>query len=234
MLVLNRKTTFQGLLVLATLAIIGLTGLVHGIWTHRWRTSRELEIASARVKELQLVLPGWNGKARAIQEESLKQAEITGYTRQLFTDEKDGQKVSFLLMCGRPGPLSVHTPQYCYGGAGYEMLGDPSPYQLRLPNGRMAQFLTARFFKPRSPGSPPLRIFWSWNDGKGWKTPGAPRWTFRRAEALHKLYVIREMAHVREPLSQEKAVSFLREILPVLQEKLFQAPKASEKTSGQM
>ena len=34
--------------------------------------------------------------------------------------------VGVLLLCGRPGPVSVHTPDLCFPGAGFQEAGEPT------------------------------------------------------------------------------------------------------------
>ena len=40
-----------------------------------------------------------------------------------------------LILCGRPGPVSIHTPDVCYRGLGYEPTGSPSRWDSRVEAG---------------------------------------------------------------------------------------------------
>ena len=56
---------------------------------------------------------------------------------------------SVLLVCGRPGPVSVHTPDVCYAGVGYAMENPPVLYQppSATPSG---EFWMADFVQQKS------------------------------------------------------------------------------------
>src|SRR5207244_1355928 len=126
-----------------------------------------------------------------------------------------------ILMCGRAGRMAVHTPEVCYGGAGFDMLGAPAPYPVAF-DGKQAIFWTARFAKPNTPGAD-LRLCWAWNAGGAWQAPSSPRWTFRGQPFLYKLYVIEEEAGYRRGGSAQAdaLADFLPHLLGALERTLF-------------
>ena len=213
---------FGGVLpVVAGLLLVLVTGLVHGLWSNRWSGEADLEAASARLTRAPLHVAGWKGQDESpLDARRLARAGAAGHLRRLYVNEQK-QTVSVTLLCGRFGPLSVHTPDVCYGGAGYEMLGSPVRRQIRLAGGGSAEVWTARFHKPSAPGEAPLRICWSWSAGAGWKAPDSPRWAFRMRPVLFKLYVAREMTRLEEPLDSDPSLAFLSEWLPELDRCLF-------------
>lgn len=213
------KENWHKLAILAAMLIIALTGVVHGLWTHRWGTNEDLIRAAARLKKADLNFEGWKGHDLELDPAKLKLAEIVGYRSWLAEQERTQRAVSLLLLCGEHGPISVHTPQYCYGGVGYEMVGDPVHHEFTLPDGKIATLWTARFHKPEASGEPPLRIFWGWNDGAGWQAPEYPRASF--FGALFKIYAVREMKSLDDPLESDPCVALLKQALPRLQKELF-------------
>jgi hypothetical protein len=124
-------------------------------------------------------------------------------------------------MGGRFGPLSVHTPDICYGASGYVVQGSQKPFEIKTADGSVARFWTARFVKPGAADAPSLRIYWSWNPGDSWQAPANPRWTFRMKPVLYKLYVTTR----DEAAEADVAVAFLRDWLPRLDQALFDQPK---------
>jgi hypothetical protein len=209
-----------------TAAFVLLVGsaVVHGLWTDRWSSGRDLEAALNRLDAIPLVAPHWRGRVQELDDEQAQTAARVGITkiaRRVFADESE-QRVTALLMCGRFGPLSVHTPDVCYGAAGYAMYGRAERVEVKPEEGKAATMWVATFHRPRSPESPPLRVIWGWNAGQGWLAPGNPRWTFRMKPVLHKLYVTREMTSLDEPLSQEPCLALLRAWLPELDRTLFE------------
>jgi hypothetical protein len=212
------------LILASALLLLLATAVVQGVWTDRWGGGDDLERALARLDQAPLTAEGWRGQSRDLESEQLEQARrvgIAGLSRRQFTRTTDGQKVWTILMGGRFGPLSVHTPDFCYGGAGYVMVGKPIRIELKRESGVVGAFWTARFHKPNSPEVPPLRLFWGWNASDGWKAPANPRWAFRMKPVLYKLYLARELASLDEPLDDDPGAAFLRAWLPELDRALF-------------
>jgi hypothetical protein len=123
------------------------------------------------------------------------------------------------LLCGRPGPISIHTPDICYGGSGFEM-GDTR--RATVP-GTSAEFWTVDAVRTRAGEETRLRLYWGWNPGTGWSAPEDSRMVFARYPVLHKLYVVRELANIGEPTREEPCLGFLQQLLPELERTLFRA-----------
>jgi Protein of unknown function (DUF3485) len=100
-------------------AIIILTnGAVEGLLTNRWHRPVELDTGIARVTRVPMTIGDWHAQSEELDESVLTRAGIEGYLYRHYENQLSGKKVTVLLMCGRPGPLSVHTPDICYRGAG--------------------------------------------------------------------------------------------------------------------
>jgi hypothetical protein len=142
-----------------------------------------------------------------------------------YTNARTGDVVSVLLVCGRPGPMAAHTPDVCYGGAGYEMVGQPVRRTYRPTDAGPAEFWTARFHKPSDPLGGQLRIYWSWNARGDWEAADNARLAFAGAGALYKIYVICEASAAgAAPEDDDPGKPFLDLALPSLEKALF--PKA--------
>jgi hypothetical protein len=197
-------------------------GIVHGLWTQRWRPSQEVEAAVARIDHVPMELGDWKGEGAELDPEAVAQARVSGCWMRRYTQQSTGAKVSVLLMCGRAGPLSVHTPEWCYGGAGFAMAGPAVKHRVRAEgDSRSAEFWTARFTKARSALPEHLRIFWAWNAEGDWKSPQWPRLEFGRCPVLFKMYVMRNLADVHESLDTDPCVALLGRLLPELERSLF-------------
>jgi hypothetical protein len=208
--------------VLTALALVSASGLVYGLWTARWQKSDELVQALARVPEVPHTLAGWKGHDLDVDTEAFHQARAEAYWMRRY--EKNGEAISVILMCGRAGPLAVHTPDVCYRGAGYEMVGRVEPLTVDVPGGASAAFWTARFQKERPGETGQLRLLWSWSHDGTWQAPTWPRLTFAGAPFLYKLYVIRETTSADEPRPGDPTLALLGELLPALDRTLFRRP----------
>jgi hypothetical protein len=199
----------------AAFLVLGLAGIGPGLWTGRWSPSADPMTAAARCDDVPMNLGDWEGQAREVNLRELALAEVVGHLYRDYVNRRTGQKVSVLLVCGRPGPISVHTPDVCYRGVGYEIVGGQSKHQIKP-----VELFTARFSKQGVPPEP-LRIFWCWGSSGSWAAPDQPRLTFARAGALYKLYVVRSLPPAEEPLEKDPCLDFLRVLMPELQRCLF-------------
>lgn len=192
-----------------------VSGLVHGLWSQRWQPSEGLADAVTRTERVPLTVGDWDGSEEEMDPDLLRQARLESCWMRRYTNRQTGAAVTALLMCGRPGPVSVHTPNSCYRGAGFEPLAAQTRFTVAG-----ADFWTAKFRKADAALPVTLRILWAWNDGGGWLAPDHPRLEFARRGALYKLYVLREMSSPAERLEEDPCAEFLRCLLPVLDKAL--------------
>jgi hypothetical protein len=192
------------------------TAVAQGIWTERWTVSHDLETAVARLKGIPMAFGDWKGRPVSLDERQLQVAEVAGYMARNFENQRDGERVTVLLVCGRAGPIAIHTPDVCYDGAGYTHDGVPAKREIPIgPGGVRAEFDTAEFRKD-GPIPRVLDIDWSWYAGGVWSAPTNPRLQFGHMRALYKLYVIHEASPSDKPRREAIPLVFLREFLPVL------------------
>ena len=207
--------------VLTVFAVVLSSGVVQGVWTHRWTSSAALERATARMADLPLTLGEWDGEAQALDPRQVEVADISGHLLRRYVNRRTGDMVTVLLLCGRPGPLAVHAPEVCYRGLGYRTVGarakQPSP-------AGAGDFWVARLQRERVAGEGPLRIFYAWNATGTWEAADSPRSRFGWRPALYKLYVTRQLTKADEPLEDGPELGFLRALLPAAQKALFPAP----------
>jgi len=101
-----RETLLTGAVVL----ILVISGLVSGSWTNRWEKSQALEEAVASLQHMPRQLGDWRGEERETDDRQFARAGVDGYKAMTYVDPFDRSSVSTLLLVGRPGPVSVHTP----------------------------------------------------------------------------------------------------------------------------
>jgi hypothetical protein len=206
--------------ITAAVALIVGAGSVQGIWTSRWGISSAQGTLQAQVESVPLTIGEWKGTPFELPAEDRAAAGATGCFGAVYTNAAQGVTVSVLLLSGLPGKISTHTPDVCYRGTGYT-LGDPAEFVYNYgPDDRRAEFRT--FVATRTGTSPSaLRIFWCWNNSKGWSAPENPRWKFSSDSALCKLYVVRETwGQVVDP-QNDPSKDFLAALLPELDRRVF-------------
>jgi hypothetical protein len=200
-------------------AAVIATGAVHGIWTDRWGLADEPAASAARLDQIALSLPDWDGQVASTGKRDLGGA--VGYIHRRYVHTRTGKEVGVFLVCGQPGPVSCHTPDVCYAGSGYEVLSQVTYTPTLGPAVGAAQFKTAQFRHKRAVEQSYQRIFWGWSATGDWMAPEDPRFTFARYRALFKLYLIREMTVPDEPLDDDPCVDLMRQLLPELRRALF-------------
>jgi len=209
--------------VLSALVLLIAYGAGEGWWTNRCALSGQVERAAARLERIPRTVGDWVSPDpdQKLSDKQIARAEITGYVLRRYVNQKKGE-VTVLLICGRTGPTSLHGPEVCYLGAGYNQTADTTRQEFEaagLP--AAAEFRVAQFQK--NPPSPePLRLYWSWSATGAWETPASPRFHFGRFGALYKLYVIRELSRPDEPAADDPSPEFLRQFLPEVHKALFQ------------
>lgn len=206
--------------MLRTICLICVTGLIigagvwHGTVSGRWGESHELQHAVDRLVTLPNTIGDWMSKDLEIKASHLQVAEIAGYISRVYQHKKTGEYLTILLVCGKPGPISVHSPDVCYQGAGYQM-GTKTPYSFRTATtDRPAEFWAAKFTKEPDPAT--LHILWSWTTGGIWMAPDNPRLAFYRSPVLYKLYIVRDVKGLDAPMVDEVTQQFMKDLLPVI------------------
>ena len=175
----------------AALGCLLVGGWVHGDWSGRWNSREALVKAVARVERVPMIVGNWQAKTLETDETEFAQARAQSYWMRTYTHTRSKASLQVILMCGRAGHMSVHTPEICYQGAGFEMAGSPEVwsveegrrtkdegqgteknplYDLRFPPSlpRPSSFWTAQFRK-QSGLSGQLRLFWGWNARGEWQ-----------------------------------------------------------------
>jgi hypothetical protein len=208
-------------LILAALAVLAVDIFLYGRWTNRWTPSLELEQAVARLQRVPMDLGDWHGESMELSAREIERAEIAGYLHRCYKNHRTGTEVTVLLLCGRAGPMSVHTPDICYRGAGYRMTDPEKKMTVPVGTSATAPFWAASFIKEGPLAPSRLRIYWAWNAVGSWDAAANPRMAFAGRSVLYKLYVVRQMTSPDERLEEELCNDFFRQALSPLAVTLF-------------
>jgi exosortase len=212
-----------GIAIALAIAILLVSGIAHGRWTNRWVTSRELDEALARLDHVPSTIGDWQSRAEAIEPRALSSAGLEGGNLRRYRNTRTGVVIDLLVVCGRPGPVSVHTPDICYSGAGYEAAqpsGGSTTVHLGPPTAT-GEFSIADFEKPGTFPREALRIYWSWSARGDWTVPANPRMAFAARPFLYKLYLILPGNGDFGQPGNDAISRFARALLPELRTALF-------------
>ena len=176
--------------ILALLAMVVVLGAGHGVWTDRWAHSEELVQSLARLEKVPSNCGDWKGENLEYDPEVMESAGIKGCVFRKYRNSRSGAELSVLVVCGRGGPISVHTPDVCYSAAGFQQSAGQVRTDIGLQNGDFWKgfFVLSNSIVPRR-----LEIMWAWSrDGNIWSAPDSPRYQFARHAAVYKIYVVRD------------------------------------------
>ncbi|MHB1423534.1 MAG: exosortase-associated EpsI family protein [Gemmataceae bacterium] len=196
-------------------AFLIICGIVHGFWTDRWASPLETAQAAERLDAIPLELGDWDGEVIEVKAGEAG-AGVAKCIKRRYVHRKTGAAVSLFLVCGRPGPVSIHTPEVCYGASGFTV-NNRDRYDANSGDSMWKTDAT----RANATEETRLRLYWGWSDGSTWTAADDPRVQFVRSPVLHKLYVVREMSSVSLSNQSEPCEEFLQTLLPVLRRTLF-------------
>jgi hypothetical protein len=180
-------------------------GLAEGYWTNRWSLPPQLAEAPERLAAIPRQVGEWQGEDAELDPRQIKQGNIHAALLRRYTSRVTGETLSVLIVCGRPGPITVHSPEVCLGGAGFEL---EQPEKLKEITGPGLSgddtFWAGRFHKPGAAVPEVMELHWSWNARGDWQAVEGARLYFARERALFKLYVTRALTRPDGP-GAEKA-----------------------------
>ncbi len=211
---------------LAALALLLSAGVVHGLWTERWARSKAIDVWTKELEKVPTSFGDWESTSQELDKDVLEAGEIDGYLMRRYRNTRNDQAIDVLIVCGRPGPISVHTPEACYGGSGYVATekaklvpANPAVAAEYWPTAD--DFWAIDFSKEEATRTEKLRILYAWNTGSGWKGASRARFEFAGSPALYKMYIVRVLGDQAPDLSSsDPSIEFVREFLPVLDETL--------------
>jgi exosortase len=208
-------------LLVGTASFLGFA-IVDGLWTNRWKTSQELRHAVSCLDRVPMAIGDWRARPETLDPQALEQVEVDGGVLRRYENSRTGRTISLILVCGRPGPVVIHTPELCFPGAGYEQVRAKSmrlmvhPDRLQDPD----RFLLADFVQHESFPPDRLRIYWSWKAKGRWDVLANPLVTFAPQPFLYKLYLVHRTSPGFEQAEDDSLRDFLGRLLPELDRSL--------------
>lgn len=188
------------------ISLILIGTIVHGSMTLRWTggTSEQVAAVSERYKDIPKKIGDWIGEDTVGDPQQLVAAGATASISRRYHNVKTNQYVQVFMICGLARNTAVHTPDFCYLGAGFKI--DRTPYVVDLITGDTKSKAYAATFNKQTENGPMFqRILWMWNGGNGWEAPNSPRVTYRGWSPLNKIYLIATATTSEKAAAAEKA-----------------------------
>ena len=118
--------------------------------------------------------------------DAVEMLQCAGNTQRTYRNRTTGQIVNMFMIVGPPGPTAVHTPEICYSSRDYDRIEPRQRAQIResqLPD----ESFWETVFRANDLRADVLHVWYSWNDGNGWRAADNPRFAFARHPFLYKL-----------------------------------------------
>jgi hypothetical protein len=212
---MSLRNTRLPLVAFAALAI-GL-GVAFGVQTNRWAASRDLDAAVTRLQVVPSDILDWKGTDLEFDSGDFARAGIKGAIFRKYRNVNTGAAVTLLVVCGRGGPISVHTPDVCYADAGFQALGEPAIRTVGAGTDGQVNAWSLQFAKPDETDPMRLEVCWGWIREGPFETPADARLSYGRVPALYKIYIVREFMPKSREAKDNSCDQFIRQALPKIQ-----------------
>lgn len=222
--------------VAVALVVVGIGTYVQGVFSERWGKHRSEKLAefTQRLSDIPLVIGDWEGTDQEVDQAQFVRSGCDGQVSRDYRNRRNGDVVSLYLVSGTGRHVTIHTPDWCYQGAGYDMDKTPIAYTMPVegvdPN---PEFRTATFTKHDVTGNTDrLRIFWSFTDDGRWLGPASPKPKFGARDAMYKVYLITHAALRRESPEDSPSLDFAKDFFPLANKVLFPPEPAADEPAA--
>jgi hypothetical protein len=180
-----------GVPLTVTAALIGVA-VYHGLATDRW-ADPAADVSTAGLPPLPLTIREWTAEILPRHEDDDRRTSVEN---RRYRHRSSDAWILTSLTAGRAGRVSIHNPENCYLGNGYQVVDSIRVDTIPVGD-RETRFWTGHFQKKKPSGIESIRIYWGWTTQSDWLAPEYPRLFFAGKSRLFKLYFI----HPVEPSS---------------------------------
>jgi len=216
--------------VVAVVLVVGLTilsGVLHGRASNRWGPVADTLAAANKLKEIPNEFGDWRlQSSEELGRDSQEQLQPAGYLVNRYQNRQTGDVVDMFLLLGPPGPVSVHTPEVCFGTKNYQSRGERQKVVIRGPAGGDDEFW-ALDFKTISLRGDSLRTYYAWSPGDRWQALEDARFWSAGLPYLYKIQLscLLPPGTTDPQSSDDPCRKFLQNFVPVAKKYLI-APAA--------
>ena len=214
---------------LAIVLVAGLTiysGVIHGRMSNRWGPPADTLAAANKLKEIPNEFGDWRLQSSGdLDKTSLEMLQPAGYLVNTYQNRRTGDVVSMTLLLGPPGPISVHTPEVCFGTKNYKSRSERQKVTIRGSEGGDGEFWSVDFETISLRGDV-VRAYWAWSPGDRWQALKDARFWSVGLPYLYKIQLTCLMPPgTTNSQSDDSCRKFLQDFVPVAKKYLI-APAA--------
>ena len=214
----------------AVVLAVGLTilsGVLHGRASNRWGPVADTLAAANKLKEIPNEFGDWRlQSSEELDKTSLDMLQPAAYLVNRYQNRQTGDVVDMFLLLGPPGPVSVHTPEVCFGTKNYKSRGERQKVAIRGSAGGDDEFW-ALDFKTISLRGDLLRTYYAWSPGDRWQALKDARFWSAGLPYLYKIQLscLLPPGTTDPQSSDDPCRKFLQDFVPVAKKYLV-APAA--------
>ena len=131
--------------------------------SNRWGPSPDTLAAAAKLAEIPQRFGDWRQQgADELDKSSRDKLQPAGYFVRRYENRQTGDIVSVTLLLGRPGPISVHTPEVCFGSRNYETRSQRKQVAIAGSGGTTDEFWSLDY-KVNDLRGDMLRVYYGWS-----------------------------------------------------------------------
>jgi hypothetical protein len=202
----------------------GLTlasGLIHGRMNNRWGMSEDLQVLGERLQGIPDEFGAWRLRSsEELTDTVTATLQCAGYVARTYANQQTGQIVTVTVLVGAPVPLSLHPPEVCYEGAGYQAVEGRKRIEVPDKGGSDQQFWTVTL-QADDAAKTTLEVAYAWSAGGSWSRLEESRLKVASYPYLYKIQVATQKAETGHslpgPVSEEGNAcrEFIQDFLPV-------------------
>ena len=211
----NKRTLLLSIGIAATIA----SGLLHGHLNQRWGVDAQLQQAAARLQSLPESFGDWQESSnKELSKTAIDMLQCAGYINKIYLNKQTNEQISVVVMVGPGSTMAIHTPEICYSGRNFSMVGDKRHSEITDATQNQHEFWLVDFTMNDTEAKE-LRVHYGWSDGDTWQAPNRPRLAFAGKRILYKIQIAEYVTTLQKQLDA-RAERFLSEFLSALHEKI--------------
>ena len=192
-------------------------GWLHGSLSNRWGPRRDAKVAEDMLqRELAPEVGNWRMRQESpFEPEVLRILQCPAYISRVYEHQQTGDTVILMVIVGPPGPVSVHTPEVCYGSQDYTLDGERRLVPIKDTQGTNHAFWEIGLKSNNLEGKA-LRVIYGWSRGDGWEAAQRPRFGYGGLTHLYKLQLAVPVNQQPRGSDFDPSQDFLMNFLPQL------------------
>jgi len=213
--------------IVAAAIVVGGTW-IHATWTNRFvpPDHEKLGRFSARLDKVPKVIGDWEGKDLDMDPVQYKASGVDNGILRVYTNRKTGKTVKLYLVSGNHRPICIHTPDWCYVGAGDVATEAYTTHTIDCGIEPAPKFRTTIFESKKAGVKRKLRLFWAFTCDGAWDGPSDPQSRYAQQPAMFKMYLDSSVGSKRNREPEKSPVNdFVRDAMPTIQAILFPPEK---------